>query len=519
MRKKSMAWILWGIIAIALTGCAESPKQSVVREKNMEKMLEEAESSQEADSYEQVKEEVKKYKSYKTRIKDKNLKVTVDVDAKVEIPEVEKLSVYRVSAKKINQKFLDRTRKTLTQDVAYYDGKQQEVRTKSFIAKEIRNQEKTLAREKKSKDKEMVEEDERVLARLQEEYKKAPERVDLTDYPLDLKIQKIKKVHDSNPGDTFYDWLYELHGNGEFFYGLSDGKDGNYHSLFMQNSGNYGNCLRYEYSKTGYCDNIYHADVESDIPMIVPKEDGKNPDFFIDLSKPGVETGEQEASVKCVDNEPLTISQEEAETKVTRLLGQLGLDDYQCYEKGIYSQMLEAGEDGEIKYRDVYRFLCLRKLDGIFVNNLAGYKLTDDWQGSEYVKKMWESEVIAVAVNDSGIVDFYYLSPLSIDETVVEKSRIKSFSEVRDTFEQMVVIENAPETLDDTHDANVSVKVTEVRLVYTRISEKDSFDTGLVVPVWNFEGTIVDEYGAEKAGNVLSINAIDGSVIDYQLGY
>ena len=65
----------------------------------------------------------------------------------------------------------------------------------------------------------------------------------------------------------------------------------------------------------------------------------------------------------------------------------------------------------------------------------------------------------------------------------------------------------------------MSVQVTDVRLIYTRISEKDSFDTGLVVPVWNFEGTITDEYGHKNKGTVLSINAIDGSVINQELGY
>ena len=133
---------------------------------------------------------------------------------------------------------------------------------------------------------------------------------------------------------------------------------------------------------------------------------------------------------------------------------------------------------------------------------------------------MWENEAVSIAVNDSGIVDFYYLSPLSIDDTVVEKSSIKSFSEIKDTFEQMVVIENASDDLEGmTESQKVSIKVTDVRLVYTRISEKDSFDTGLIVPVWDFEGTITDEYGYEQTGNILSINAIDGSVIDPYLGY
>ena len=315
-----------------------------------------------------------------------------------------------------------------------------------------------------------------------------------------------------------------MHGNGQVFYGVNDGTDGNYRSLYMHNSPDYGNCLRYDCNKSGYCgDNngtiIYHADVGTDISDIVLNEEGGKPDF----SKTGWDTDSIQ-SVKCVENEPLTLSLEDAEKKVYKFLGEIGLSDYACYEKNRYSQLLGISDDGkELTYRDVYRFLCLRKLDNVFVNNQAGFKLTDDWQGEEYVKKQWESEAVAIAVNDSGIVDFYYLSPLSIDETVVEKSSIKSFDEIKNTFEQMVVVENASDAGEGEEKEKVSIKVTDVKLVYTRISEKDSFDTGLVVPVWDFEGTIMDEYyektGEMKTGNILSINAIDGSVINRELGY
>ena len=81
----------------------------------------------------------------------------------------------------------------------------------------------------------------------------------------------------------------------------------------------------------------------------------------------------------------------------------------------------------------------------------------------------------------------------------------------------MVVIENADK--DSESEGSVAVKVTDVSLVYTRISEKDSFDTGLIVPVWNFNGTVTDSYGEKKTGTVLSVNAIDGSVINQTLGY
>ncbi len=67
--------------------------------------------------------------------------------------------------------------------------------------------------------------------------------------------------------------------------------------------------------------------------------------------------------------------------------------------------------------------------------------------------------------------------------------------------------------------------MTRVRLSYSRISEKDSFDTGLVVPVWSFEGmdAMYDDkggsLGAGSDGVLMAINAIDGSVINGALGY
>ena len=67
---------------------------------------------------------------------------------------------------------------------------------------------------------------------------------------------------------------------------------------------------------------------------------------------------------------------------------------------------------------------------------------------------------------------------------------------------------------------DVTINIDSVKLRYTRISEKDSFDTGLLVPVWDFIGTKTDQYGNEVHGAILmSINAIDGSVIDRNLGY
>ncbi len=100
---------------------------------------------------------------------------------------------------------------------------------------------------------------------------------------------------------------------------------------------------------------------------------------------------------------------------------------------------------------------------------------------------------------------------------MVEGTSLKTFDEVKGIFEQMLPMVLAEEDYD------VTARVDRVRLSYSRISEKDSFDTGLVVPVWSFEGKVTaysGEYPAyERNGTLLAVNAIDGSVIDADLGY
>lgn len=158
-------------------------------------------------------------------------------------------------------------------------------------------------------------------------------------------------------------------------------------------------------------------------------------------------------------------------------------------------------------------------MDGVFVNNDGGGKIVDEWRGDSYKKMLWTAEDIAVFVNDDGIVGFDYMTPLTVTETVVEKSTLKNFDEIKDIFEQMVVTMNAVNE-EDARYGDVTIDIDSVKLRYTRISEKDSFDTGLLVPVWDFIGTKTDQYGNEvHDAIIMSVNAIDGTVIDKDLGY
>ena len=67
--------------------------------------------------------------------------------------------------------------------------------------------------------------------------------------------------------------------------------------------------------------------------------------------------------------------------------------------------------------------------------------------------------------------------------------------------------------------------IQKVVLTLRRIQEQNASDVGLLVPVWDFYGSETIEYSGEPRTTlerelpILTINAIDGSVIDLTKGY
>ena len=145
--------IMASVMAASLVGCASNPEQSVVKEKNLDKVLEQAENTEDgAVAYEDVEKEIENYDTYETHIQDDDLHVTVDVNAKVEIPKVDQLSVYRVSQKELNEELLHKVQEVLTPGIQLYDGNVAEQDTKADIARQIQYTKQMIADLKVGKD-------------------------------------------------------------------------------------------------------------------------------------------------------------------------------------------------------------------------------------------------------------------------------------------------------------------------------------------------------------------------------
>ena len=116
-----------------LAGCQKNPDSSIVVNKDMDKLIDQA--NETGKGMENIADN---YETYQTQISDTSLMVTVNVDASVDIPQVDKMSVFRVQQAPVTQEMLDKVIEVLIgNETLYNGGVVLETRTKADIEKEI----------------------------------------------------------------------------------------------------------------------------------------------------------------------------------------------------------------------------------------------------------------------------------------------------------------------------------------------------------------------------------------------
>ena len=214
--------------------------------------------------------------------------------------------------------------------------------------------------------------------------------------------------------------------------------------------------------------------------------------------------------------ERLKLTPAQAKQQVEEMLQTAGITDMQIC--GIYlSDDSDAGLYGNEKreaQRNAYRFCLCRMVDGVPCGYSKSYTDADDAAGAYFGS--WHYENFDITVNDDGIIDVSWMSPLAIGEKVVARAALLPFDKITQRFEQQ--IKNSYAFQEDSD--NIEMKVYRVSLELMRITEQNSIEKGLLVPVWNFYATKTKEVedwtettGFDCPWAVLSINAVDGSVI------
>ena len=204
----------------------------------------------------------------------------------------------------------------------------------------------------------------------------------------------------------------------------------------------------------------------------------------------------------------LTISADDARAMTDPLVEKLGIENMAFYatRKGY------SAENERWPERDFWVVLYTRSFNGLPITytSATGDMMTD----ATVYNEPWRYETLAFFVNDSGIVGMHWEAPYTIGDTVTSDSALLSFDDVMAVFEKMYLVNN--DGLKQT------VTINQIRLGYTRIAEQDKDGSGILVPVWDFFGTVTDENGNTKDdpyASLLTVNAIDGSIINRDMGY
>ena len=189
------------------------------------------------------------------------------------------------------------------------------------------------------------------------------------------------------------------------------------------------------------------------------------------------------------------------------------------YEVSAYGQ-LPLQELGNQK--QFYAFRYTRHLNGIPVNNTySGESMATGEYG--YLSGLG---VVSVIVNDEGVCSFTYDNPYDVGETVQQDVELLSFEEIWEIFSQVALLSIQHLEIDENLQKN-EMNVHEIRFGYMTVLMADG--TYQYTPVWDFYATRhlagtggythADEQRVMYDRSELTINAINGTVIDRTLGY
>lgn len=494
MKKVFVYFIILMTAAVMIPGCQPTPGKPVVVQKDMEQMIEKAQATPSAQNSKalSLRERLNAPDTYTANFEGYNGDLKVNADAKVTVPDSDGLSVMRVSRHYFTQEEADSMIEVFLQGAAVYKADdtltKQEIQDKLVTYYGIRDG---------SVSKDILgamgynPNDDEQLKKTIEYYEgllaKAPETKEQT--PADMTLHASDAAN--NPDARIIEGTATVNGR-----------------------------PAYVYINNGFS-NV--NDVEAVFINAKQPLDGRY------NSCPYTILSDEELSGVNIP-ETFTMAAADAQSVAEQVLKALGIKDMACVDT-MYAVIPAEGASanaapGAIQLEQgtwAYSLQFQRTVNGIPVTltDYAGNSVNYD----DDVSVPWPYERLSIIVDEMGVVYFDYMSPYTIEDAVTENASLLDFPSVASVFEKMLPI--AFGYLDEEGaDYHLQADLTEARLGLMRITEQNSRDSGLLIPVWDFFGDIatVSDSGEshkknEGTDSLFTINAIDGTVIDRNLGY
>lgn len=523
--KKACIFAALLICTVMLAGCRKTPQEPIVRQKDENSAV----SYQEAKADEKVKEtqessgeivnelakrlEVPSRYTASDGLEDGACQLTAN--AEVLVPDVEKVGIYKVSLKDMDQEMVDTVQQAFLGDAPVYDGKAYYAMTKGEIREKIeelkgyqtagnldpygflKNYEEQGIDPAELPQEEVYNLQEEIES-WEEQYKEAPETT--KKVKVTPTLTPFEKEEDS--GDAY-----------QFFYGVTETDNGK----FVCN-----------YAKNKAADKISFR---------ISRIEEEKKAAYSNWTADAYDSYETEVSDGWKDTRPdkaeaekmAGITPEEAADRGNAYVEKLGDDGWQLAANQLAVHWVELREfaAGEGMYDKAGYQLCYtRTVDGF----PTGYELAcgGGLESMDSTNAAMGYERLCIVVNHEGLQEVELVNWSLAEEKQTENVQMKSFPEIAAIFEQMLKVKNIE--MGETMQEN-QYDVREVRLGYTRVYDPGTDVTkGTLIPVWDFFGvvdyTAKDENGeahhwknAKRYQSMMTINAIDGTIIDRNLGY
>ncbi len=202
----------------------------------------------------------------------------------------------------------------------------------------------------------------------------------------------------------------------------------------------------------------------------------------------------------------------------------MGFTDFQAVGEEYCASLNRTSAGAATGIDDVgYTVHFARTLDGIPVN----YTFARG-EGIDESDSFWSYERMDLSYDENGLIKFEWDNPYQVEKISDEYLFLLPFSEIQTVFEEMMIkkYEDAVEQLKGVDEFQANYEINEVRLGYMRIREAGNVTEGTMVPVWDFYGTKTFQYDDGEFyvenfayDSLITINALDGTIIDRDFGY
>lgn len=493
MRKKTVLTALC-ICALLCSGCEKTPENVIVREKGSGS-IQKYESTEAREG--SLAKQLGVPKHYSSRDSYEDGRLVIDTDADIFVPDVTDVHTYAVTQKKVTQKMVDDVTEVFFPEAKFYSADSGYSYTKEYYQKKITELKKYRAEGNL------------------DPYGYGKDENGAYRFDLDRQIFVYEENVKEAPKES------ELK---EVTPKLPSGKEEE-DTLFMGNARTEDGVFDYVISYSPY----FMTGIDFRINKV--RDDGRggvyddNGEFLMDEEdfSDGKRRWSEDEVKKFV-----RISYEEAEEKAQEKAEALGMNlalygwDYKLWYRD---------ENAEIRENNIldggYIFYFTREVDGIPITytNTSGGCVEGDIETATTIPWTYEWCDITVA-GDGTVCEAQISNPYEIGEMQTEHVKLMDFDNVIKIYEQMMEISGAGSIAD--WETLRTYHIRKIAFGYARIynPEADSA-SGLLVPVWDFFGefdSTADNGTEKKSGehstrSMLTINAIDGSLIDRELGY